>query len=144
MEQEININASAASHLHRDQEDHEDLSSQRLSRKDSAQLSQRSQNSRPATPKVINSEIRMSSSRLHQESDDIVVQPPVASESHSVASKSPASSYRSRNHSEPASIQQQQVISPFFLNQSPNSLPKISALPNYITYYLRRKQKIQE
>lgn len=96
VEQEISINADSnnnnaairenarlvaeeAMNATRDQlvEDELQNNSQRMSRKDSAQLSQRSskENSRPATPKVINSEIRMSSSRLHQEGvDDVIFQ----------------------------------------------------------------------
>lgn len=75
--------AEEAMNATRDQlvEDELPNNSQRMSRKGSAQLSQRSQeNSRPATPKVINSEIRMSSSRLHQEGvDDVIVQVPAGS-----------------------------------------------------------------
>jgi hypothetical protein len=53
--------------------ENENNTSGRLSRKDSAQLSKRSSersNSQPGTPKVVHSEIRMSSSRLHQEGTD--------------------------------------------------------------------------
>jgi len=69
----------------------------------------------------------MSSSRLHQEGvDDVIVQVPSASgEAASVASKSPTSSYRSnRNHSEPATIQQQQEHSASFNDIQNATLPR--------------------
>lgn len=95
--------------------------SERLSRKDSAQVSRRSnENSQPGTPKIVKSEIKMSSSRLHQVGLDDQIEPvgKIA-----LSDKSPSSSYRSnRNHSEPAPLQQQ-VVERSSLSDINNALP---------------------
>jgi len=91
-----------------------DTSSQRLSRRDSAALSNRSAQSPKESPKIVHTEVRLSSSRLQQD---------IPKDEVNVGESSPKTQIRPRNQSEPTVLSQTDEPSANQLKPGPTSSP---------------------